>query len=108
PAEKYPQIFAKDSFWDKFPYFLPCFIISGLALTVAIACIWIPETLHNHSGSNESTDDAEALENGSNRVEKQKTVQKNENLFMNWPLMSSIIAYSVFSLHDVAYQEVNL
>nr|BAE71198.1 putative transporter-like protein [Trifolium pratense] len=106
PAEKYPQIFAKDSFWDKFPYFLPCFIISGLALTVAIACIWIPETLHNHSGSNESTDDAEALENGSNRVEKQKTVQKNENLFMNWPLMSSIIAYSVFSLHDVAYQEV--
>ncbi|PNX88285.1 protein zinc induced facilitator-like 1-like, partial [Trifolium pratense] len=77
-----------------------------LALTVAIACIWIPETLHNHSGSNESTDDAEALENGSNRVEKQKTVQKNENLFMNWPLMSSIIAYSVFSLHDVAYQEV--
>ncbi|WJX87382.1 hypothetical protein P8452_69584 [Trifolium repens] len=106
PAEKYPQLFAKDSFWDKFPYFLPCFIISGLALTVAIACIWIPETLHNHSGSNESTDDAEALENGSERVDKEKNVQKNENLFMNWPLMSSIIAYSVFSLHDVAYQEV--
>jgi MFS family permease len=42
PAEKYPQLFAKDSFWDKFPYFLPCFIISGLALIVAIACIWIP------------------------------------------------------------------
>ncbi|KAK2407552.1 protein ZINC INDUCED FACILITATOR-LIKE [Trifolium repens] len=106
PAEKYPQLFAKDSFWDKFPYFLPCFIISALALTVAIACIWIPETLHNHSGSNESTDDAEALENGSERVDKEKNVQKNENLFMNWPLMSSIIAYSVFSLHDVAYQEV--
>jgi MFS family permease len=106
PAEKYPQLFAKDSFWDKFPYFLPCFIISGLALTVAIACIWIPETLHNHSGSNESTDDAEALENGSERVDKEKNVQKNENLFLNWPLMSSIIAYSVFSLHDVAYQEV--
>ncbi|WJX93110.1 hypothetical protein P8452_74677 [Trifolium repens] len=106
PAEKYPQIFAKDSFWDKFPYFLPCFIISGLALIVAIACIWIPETLHNHSGSNESTDDAEALENGSERVDKEKNVQKNENLFLNWPLMSSIIAYSIFSLHDVAYQEV--
>jgi MFS family permease len=106
PAEKYPQLFAKDSFWDKFPYFLPCFIISGLALTVAIACIWIPETLHNHSGSNESTDDAEALENGSERVDKEKNVQKNENLFLNWPLMSSIIAYSIFSLHDVAYQEV--
>ncbi|XP_045802379.1 protein ZINC INDUCED FACILITATOR-LIKE 1-like [Trifolium pratense] len=103
PAEKYPQIFAKDSFWDKFPYFLPCFIISGLALIVAIACIWIPETVHNHSDSNESTD-ADVLENGSKIVETEKNVQKNENLFTNWPLMSSIIAYCVFSLHDVAYQ----
>ncbi|XP_045800500.1 protein ZINC INDUCED FACILITATOR 1-like [Trifolium pratense] len=104
PAEKYPQIFTKDSFWDKFPYFLPCFIISGLALIVAIACIWIPETVHNFD-SNESTD-ADVLENGSKIVEKEKNVQKNENLFKNWPLMSSIIAYCVFSLHDVAYQEV--
>lgn len=32
----------------------------------------------------------------------------NENLFMNWPLMSSIIVYSVFSLHDMAYTEVML
>ncbi|CAJ2657233.1 unnamed protein product [Trifolium pratense] len=90
PAEKYPQIFTKDSFWDKFPYFLPCFIISGLALIVAIACIWIPETVHNHSDSNESTD-ADVLENGSKIVEKEKNVQKNENLFKNWPLMSSIL-----------------
>ncbi|XP_039685488.1 protein ZINC INDUCED FACILITATOR-LIKE 1 [Medicago truncatula] len=103
PVEKYPQIFPKDSFWDKFPYFLPCFIISVLAFTVVIACIWIPETLHNHNGSEESKGDAEALENGSS---KERTVQKNENLFMNWPLMSSIIAYSVFSLHDIAYHEV--
>ncbi|XP_073226786.1 protein ZINC INDUCED FACILITATOR-LIKE 1-like isoform X2 [Cicer arietinum] len=106
PVEKYPKIFMKDSFFDKFPYFLPCFIISGLALTAAIICIWIPETLHNHSGRNESKDDAEALENGSNEDDKQRTVQKNENLFMNWPLMSSIIAYCIFALHDIAYQEV--
>lgn len=65
------------------------------------------ETLHKHNGNNVSTDDAEALENGSNNVDKEKTVQKNESLFMNWPLMSSIIAYCVFSLHDIAYQEVN-
>ncbi|KAJ1381487.1 Tetracycline resistance protein TetA/multidrug resistance protein MdtG [Sesbania bispinosa] len=106
PAEKYPHIFPKDSFWDKFPYFLPCFIISALAFAVAIACIWIPETLHNHNGRNQSTDDAEALENGSKRVDKEKIVQKNENLLLNWPLMSSVIVYSVFSLHDIAYQEV--
>jgi len=64
------------------------------------------ETLHKHNGSNESIDDAEAIENGSNKVDKEKIVQKNENLFLNWPFMSSIIAYCVFSLHDIAYQEV--
>ncbi|XP_027187008.1 protein ZINC INDUCED FACILITATOR-LIKE 1-like isoform X2 [Cicer arietinum] len=106
PAQKYPKIFPKYSFCDKFPYFLPCFIISGFALTVAIACIWIPETLHNHNDSNKSKDDVEALENETDKVEKQRTVQHNENLFMNWPLMSSIIAYSIFALHDIAYQEV--
>ncbi|XP_057437385.1 protein ZINC INDUCED FACILITATOR-LIKE 1-like [Lotus japonicus] len=106
PVVKYPHIFPKDSFWDKFPYFLPCFIISGLAIPVLIACIWIPETLHNHKGGNECTDDAEALENGSNRINKGNTTQKNENLLMNWPLMSSIIVYCIFSLHDMAYTEV--
>ncbi|GAU33367.1 hypothetical protein TSUD_364920 [Trifolium subterraneum] len=106
PAEKYPHIFPKDSFWDKFPYFLPCFIISGVSFVVVIACLWIPETLHNHNSSDEAIDDAEAIENGSNRVDKENTIQNNENLFMNWPLMSSIIAYCVFSLHDIAYQEV--
>ncbi|XP_045800508.1 protein ZINC INDUCED FACILITATOR-LIKE 1-like [Trifolium pratense] len=106
PAEKYPHIFPKDSFWDKFPYFLPCFIISGVSFVVVIACFWIPETLHNHNSSDEAIDDAEAIENGSTEVDKEKTIQNNENLFMNWPLMSSIIAYCVFSLHDIAYQEV--
>ncbi|KAL5061931.1 hypothetical protein RYX36_023668 [Vicia faba] len=106
PAEKYPHIFPKGSFWDKYPYSLPSFIISAVSLVVVIVCLWMPETIHNHNGGNVSTDDAEALENGSNRVEKEKTVQKSESLFMNWPLMSSIIAYCVFSLHDIAYQEV--
>ncbi|WJX87325.1 hypothetical protein P8452_69531 [Trifolium repens] len=108
PAEKYPHIFPKGSFLDKFPYFLPCFVISGVSFVVVIACLWIPETLHNHNGSDadESIDDAEAIENGISKVDKEKTVQKNENLFLNWPLMSSIIAYCVFSLHDIAYQEV--
>ncbi|XP_028802651.1 protein ZINC INDUCED FACILITATOR-LIKE 1-like [Neltuma alba] len=110
PVEKYPNIFPKNSFWDKFPYFLPCFIISAFALAVMFGCIWIPETLHNHKVGDESTeDDTEALENGSssksNDTEK-KVTQKEENLLRNWPLMSSVIAYCVFSLHDIAYQEV--
>ncbi|XP_020202503.1 protein ZINC INDUCED FACILITATOR-LIKE 1 isoform X2 [Cajanus cajan] len=42
PVLKYPHLFPKDSFWDRFPYFLPCFIISILALASTIACIWLP------------------------------------------------------------------
>ncbi|XP_019447123.1 PREDICTED: protein ZINC INDUCED FACILITATOR-LIKE 1-like [Lupinus angustifolius] len=106
PTEKYPHLFLKGSFWDKFPYFLPCFIISGLALVAAIVCIWIPETLHNHNGNRKSIDDAEALENGNSGGGKDSKIQKNENLLRNWPLMSAILVYSVFALHDVAYQEV--
>ncbi|CAJ1977973.1 unnamed protein product [Sphenostylis stenocarpa] len=106
PVEKYPNIFPKNSFWDKFPYFLPSFIISAYALIVAIGCIWIPETLHNHYPSNESIEYAEALENGSSGASNEKIIKDNGNLFLNWPLMSSIIAYCVFSLHDIAYQEI--
>ncbi|KAG2396780.1 Protein ZINC INDUCED FACILITATOR-LIKE 1 Protein ZIF-LIKE 1 [Vigna angularis] len=106
PVEKYPNIFPRDSFWDKFPYFLPNLITSAFAFVVAIGCIWIPETLHNHNSSNESTEYAEALENGSDATDNEKITKKNENLFLNWPLMSSVIAYCVFSLHDIAYQEI--
>ncbi|KAI9115322.1 hypothetical protein K1719_013641 [Acacia pycnantha] len=102
PAEKYPHIFPKGSLFAKFPYFLPCFIISAFALAILIACIWLPETLHKHNVSDESNEDEEALEN----VITGKTVRKDENLLLNWPLMSVIIIYSVFSLHDIAYSEV--
>ncbi|KAJ6428662.1 hypothetical protein OIU84_020352 [Salix udensis] len=30
----------------------------------------------------------------------------NESLLKNWPLMSSIIVYCIFSLHDMAYTEI--
>ncbi|CAJ1977974.1 unnamed protein product [Sphenostylis stenocarpa] len=106
PVEKYPNIFPEDSFWNKFPYFLPNLVISAVAFVVAIGCIWIPETLHNHKCSNESIDNAEALENGGSVEGKDKIIQKNENLLLNWPLMSSVIVYCVFALHDIAYQEV--
>ncbi|KAI5406154.1 protein ZINC INDUCED FACILITATOR 1 isoform X3 [Lathyrus oleraceus] len=100
PTLKYPHLFPKDSFWDKFPYFLPCFVISVFAFVVAIACIWLPETLHYHNGSKESNDNVEAAEVDSSEIKKDKSI------FLNWPLMSSIIVYCVFSLHDIAYQEV--
>ncbi|XP_028782356.1 protein ZINC INDUCED FACILITATOR 1 isoform X2 [Neltuma alba] len=102
PAEKYPHIFPKGSLFDRFPYFLPCLIISAFALAILVACLWLPETLHKHNVNDESNEDAEALENGITG----KTVQKVENLLLNWPLMSIIIIYCVFSLHDIAYSEV--
>ncbi|BAU03039.1 Protein ZINC INDUCED FACILITATOR-LIKE 1 Protein ZIF-LIKE 1 [Vigna angularis] len=106
PVEKYPHLFSKGSIWDKFPYLLPNLVISAVAFLVIICCFWIPETLHTHSCSDESVEDAEALENGNSGAGKDMTTQKNENLLLNRPLMSSIIIYCVFSLHDIAYQEV--
>ncbi|KAK7334543.1 hypothetical protein VNO80_26302 [Phaseolus coccineus] len=106
PVLKYPHVFPEDSFWDRFPYFLPCFVISAFAFASAIACIWLPETLHNHSDSIESSNNVEVLEIESCGKDKDKMIQKDKSIFQNWPLMSSIIVYCVFSLHDVAYQEV--
>ncbi|XP_054816260.1 protein ZINC INDUCED FACILITATOR-LIKE 1-like isoform X2 [Prosopis cineraria] len=102
PVEKYPHIFSKGSFFDKFPYSLPSLIISVFALLVLVSCIWLPETLHKHNDSNESYQDTEAFGN----VNIGKRVQKDENILLNWPLMSSIIVYCVVALHNIAYQEV--
>jgi hypothetical protein len=66
----------------------------------------LQETLHFHNGSNESTDNVEAAEVGSSESKKDKMIEKDESLFLNWPLMSSIIVYCLFSLHDITYQEV--
>lgn len=68
-------------------------------------------------GENVSPDASEeGLENGSsgsNVNEKTKQIEgrgpiAKESLLKNWPLMSSIIVYCVFSLHDMAYTEVSL
>ncbi|XLR05665.1 protein ZINC INDUCED FACILITATOR-LIKE 1 [Arachis ipaensis] len=112
PVVKYPNVFPKNSIWDKFPYFLPSLIISIFSFVVLILCIWLPETLHNHprihrDESAAGGHDDDSLETGgTGSDDKDKTIQKDENLFLNWPLMSSIIVYCVFSLHDMAYQEV--
>ncbi|XP_020254723.1 protein ZINC INDUCED FACILITATOR-LIKE 1-like isoform X1 [Asparagus officinalis] len=114
PAEKFPYIIPEESFLGRFPYFLPCFFISLFAFGVLIACYWLPETLHNHP-QNKTTDGIiEPLEASShvsckreNDLEDEGRVQPNtENLLTNWPLMSSIIVYCVFSLHDTAYSEI--
>ena len=73
----------------------------------------LQETLHNHKidddalSPDESFDAHKAL---SHDPESHKTTERNEksSLLKHWPLISSIIVYCIFSLHDMAYTEVPL
>ncbi|KAL5805871.1 hypothetical protein ACOSQ4_028604 [Xanthoceras sorbifolium] len=124
PAEKYPNIFSKDSLFGRFPYFLPSLIISVFTLGVFFFCSSLPETIHIHDGREECDDSSDVLEatddsydvleatlHESNLKEKKKIVEtrcpsSQQSLLKNWPLMSSIIVYCVFQLHDMAYAEI--
>ncbi|KAI3669019.1 hypothetical protein L6452_40238 [Arctium lappa] len=99
PAEKFPSLVSPDSLFGRFPYLLPCLCISIFALVVTIGAIWLPETLHIHK--------KDELESGTHdAVENSDEENSLLSLFKNWPLMSSIIVYCVFSLHDMAYSEI--
>ncbi|RVW44981.1 Protein ZINC INDUCED FACILITATOR-like 1 [Vitis vinifera] len=74
------------------------------------------ETLHTHNENDKlSKNSYNALEapcgfnaeEAVNEIEANKPTSK-ESLIKNWPLMSSIIVFCVFSLHDMAYSEVCL
>ncbi|KAF8041068.1 hypothetical protein BT93_B3095 [Corymbia citriodora subsp. variegata] len=112
PAEKFPSVFSEESVFGRFPYFLPCLTISLFALVVSIASCWLPETLHMHhedSELDESSKDVEtaSLESGVKcKTQNVEGKAPKKSLIRNWPLMSAIIAYCVFSLHDMAYSEI--
>ncbi|CAM8924544.1 unnamed protein product [Rhodiola kirilowii] len=107
PAEKYPHIFSKNSIFGNFPYFLPCLVISIFALGVTIATFWLPETLHIHKNTVTSPEDP-VDENATKKTGPGESGEKSsiKSLLTNWPLISSIIVYCVFSLHDMAYTEI--
>ncbi|PAN15901.1 hypothetical protein PAHAL_3G018700 [Panicum hallii] len=110
PAENFPNIFSPDSFFGRFPYFLPCLCTSVFASAVLISCIWMPETLHKHKVSENENQNIEALEahliDPKEKVEESGSLDTKKSLFKNWPLISSIIVYCIFSFHDMAYTEV--
>ncbi|XP_048135252.1 protein ZINC INDUCED FACILITATOR-LIKE 1-like isoform X5 [Rhodamnia argentea] len=112
PAEKFPSIFSQESVFGKFPYFLPCLTISVFALVVSIASCWLPETLHMHHGSSELDESRKDMETASLKSGVKCKTQEFEgkapkkSLIRNWPLMSAIMTYCVFSLHDMAYSEI--
>ncbi|CAN1298534.1 Protein ZINC INDUCED FACILITATOR-LIKE 1 [Linum perenne] len=101
PAEKYPNVFSEDSLFGRFPYLLPTVAISLITLGVTIASFWLPETLHVHKAGGD----------GSKEYERRSAMELNkpaveQSLLKNWPLVSSIIVYCVFALHDMAYSEI--
>uniref|UniRef100_A0A0E0BEZ4 Major facilitator superfamily (MFS) profile domain-containing protein n=1 Tax=Oryza glumipatula TaxID=40148 RepID=A0A0E0BEZ4_9ORYZ len=100
PAKQYPNVFSEKSIFGRFPYFLPCLCISLIALVVLISCVWLPETLHKHKNTE---GEIEMIDNSRSTLEEDSHKQKS--LYKNWPLISSIIAYCVFTLHDTAYSE---
>ncbi|KAK6244377.1 hypothetical protein QUC31_010786 [Theobroma cacao] len=114
PAEKFPYIFANESLFGRFPYFLPCILISLFAFGVFLISCSLPETLHIHDRNDKECDklnDALVTSTGEpNANEKVRIVGRHptsqQNLWKNWPLMSSIIVYCVFQLHDMAYAEI--
>ncbi|VAI15847.1 unnamed protein product [Triticum turgidum subsp. durum] len=99
-AKQYPHIFHDKSTFGRFPYLLPCLCISIFATFALISCIWLPETLHKHAKFEMRAETAEA------GTTQESTESPKKSLWKNWPLMSSIITYCVFSLHDTAYSEI--
>ncbi|XP_011079138.1 protein ZINC INDUCED FACILITATOR-LIKE 1 isoform X1 [Sesamum indicum] len=115
PAEKYPQIFSRESLFGRFPYFLPCLVISVFALVAFIISCWLPETLHIHCEENIARNSREAppedntyesIQSQEMEVSKLQSTVSQRSLFRNWPLVSAIIVYCIFQLHDMAYSEI--
>ncbi|KAF6163897.1 hypothetical protein GIB67_024752 [Kingdonia uniflora] len=85
----------------------------GLIIGPSLGGFLAQETLHSHDGKEKvGYDEYESLEACVSDVKEEiqgtdvKGPNSNENLLKNWPLMSSIIIYCVFSLHDMAYTEI--
>ncbi|PON86778.1 Major facilitator [Trema orientale] len=93
----------------------------GLIIGPALGGFLAQETLHKHNGKNGSSNsnEIEALEaaepSPTDPNHQKKEIQNDDqvkeqtskkSLLKNWPLMSSIIVYCVFSLHDMAYSEI--
>ena len=74
----------------------------------------VQETLHIHTKNTVLEDSYDALEATAYGPSEKGNMQNSEerhqtslqSLLKNWPLMSSIIVYCVFQLHDMAYSEV--
>ncbi|BAF29101.1 Os12g0132500 [Oryza sativa Japonica Group] len=80
PAKQYPNVFSEKSIFGRYTQM---------------------ETLHKHKNTE---GEIEMIDNSRSTLEEDSHKQKS--LYKNWPLISSIIAYCVFTLHDTAYSEI--
>ncbi|KAL6627718.1 hypothetical protein ACP70R_031444 [Stipagrostis hirtigluma subsp. patula] len=108
PADKYPGMFSENSIFGRFPYFLPCLCVSVLSVIALIACFWLPETLHKHTEGTVSIATVEECLAGTDGQENGDVLGGGRclRLFTNWPLMSAVTLYCIFSFQDMAYAEV--
>lgn len=107
PADKFPSVFSQESIFGRFPYFLVSLVISIFALGVSILCFWLPETLHTCKPITDGKvqDHPHDIEDADSE-KLQDTENSWLSLLQNWPLMSTVILYCVFQLHDMAYIEI--
>ncbi|KAF7043977.1 hypothetical protein CFC21_053261 [Triticum aestivum] len=102
PAEKYPQTFSKESVFGRFPYLLPCLVVSIFAAVVLISCIWLPETIHKHKITEKDISIVKALPS----QQAHWDMPRKKSLLQNWPWMSTMLSYCLFGLHETAYSEI--
>ncbi|KAL0672670.1 hypothetical protein Bca4012_000650 [Brassica carinata] len=94
PAKQYPSLFSEESVFGKFPYFLPCLVISCFALLVTIASLRIPETLHNHKIG----DDASSHDESIKFLSHDPDPRKYGGLGYTSADVGSVLAFSGFGL----------
>ncbi|XP_022726147.1 protein ZINC INDUCED FACILITATOR 1-like isoform X4 [Durio zibethinus] len=99
PAEKFPHIFAKESLFGRFPYFLPCFLISLFALGVLLISCSLPETLHIHKRYDKESDEV-----NDELVTSTCEPNANEKIFSLWavsPRKNGGLSYSTTDVGEV-------
>ncbi|XP_057851931.2 protein ZINC INDUCED FACILITATOR-LIKE 1-like [Cryptomeria japonica] len=117
PAQKYPYNFSPNSLWGRFPYLLPCIVISVFAVPVLMLSFLLPETLHKHPhGKEENCDlDKASIDIEKEEPQNEKACMKEKkkgnmttlkSIINNWTVMSTIIINCIYSLHDIAYSEI--
>ncbi|KAF3664111.1 putative protein ZINC INDUCED FACILITATOR-LIKE 1-like isoform X2 [Capsicum annuum] len=77
----------------------------GLIIGPSLGGFLAQETLHNHDSRMPPQSSYKALEAASDTKEGNESTPK-QSLHKNWPLISAIIIYCIFSLHDMAYSEI--